>query len=431
MSSPRHGMRTARLALLAATLVFAVALVIGAWVSYRGTRAAVAALNSGQAELVQRAMRRAFEPSSRSIDSTELSRFMSDDPQLAVRYIGVLDRSGRVAVSAGTPAAPPSPPPWLGGPPRGPSPAAVGDRIRVYLRGPQAPGRDRGVDGAPAAGAPAGRQARGDFALVEFEPVASGLVARATGSLVLACVGAGLLVLASLLFWRVSERYAEARVRLEEQRRLSSLGEMSAVLAHEIRNPLASLKGAAQLLAEKLPESSRERERADRVVHEAVRIEALTSDLLGFARSGPVELRPAEPAELMRRSIADVSEGGFELDAATAPAEWPLDAARVRQALVNVLDNARHASPDGRPPHVRVFGDRGRLVYEVRDFGPGIPPGSEQRIFDPFFTTRTSGTGLGLAVSRRVVELHGGVLIARNHPDGGAVFRIELPSTAG
>src|SRR5690606_35684729 len=102
------------------------------------------------------------------------------------------------------------------------------------------------------------------------------LVTRASRSLALSVVSATLLTLAVLLFWRTSERYAAARVRMEEQRRLSVLGEMSAVLAHEIRNPLASLKGSAQLLAERLPEGSRNLQRADRIVTEAVRLEALT-----------------------------------------------------------------------------------------------------------------------------------------------------------
>src|SRR5690606_39259992 len=127
--------------------------------------------------------------------------------------------------------------------------------------------------------------------IVEFEPVvATTLVSRASRSLVLAALSATILTLAAALFWRTSERYAAARVRMEEQRRLSVLGEMSAVLAHDIRNPLASLKGTAQLLAEKLPPGSKELQRADRIVAESIRLETLTSDLLDFARTGPILL---------------------------------------------------------------------------------------------------------------------------------------------
>jgi two-component system sensor histidine kinase HydH len=233
-----------------------------------------------------------------------------------------------------------------------------------------------------------------------------------------------------LLFWRTSGRFEAARLALAEQKRLSQLGEMSAVLAHEIRNPLASLKGNAQLLAERLPADSREKSRADRVVSEATRLEALTSDLLDFARSGPLERAVVDPAVLVRTAIADVDASGFELDAAAAPASWPVDANRMRQALVNILQNARQAAHDGRPPRVRVAQEGAALVVEVRDFGPGLAAGSEARIFDPFFTTRTNGTGLGLAVVRRIVEMHGGTITASNHPQGGAVFCIRLPAGA-
>jgi two-component system sensor histidine kinase HydH len=204
---------------------------------------------------------------------------------------------------------------------------------------------------------------------------------------------------------------------------------MSAVLAHEIRNPLASLKGHAQLLAENLTAGSKERGRADRVIGEAQRLESLTSDLLDFARSAPLDLKTVDPVAPVRASISDLGEDGFELDVAGAPASWPLDVGRVRQLLLNILQNARQASPEGKRPQVRVTTEGRSLVYEVRDFGAGLPPGAEARIFDPFFTTRTNGTGLGLAVARRVVEMHGGTITARNQPEGGALFRVVLPPT--
>jgi two-component system sensor histidine kinase HydH len=218
---------------------------------------------------------------------------------------------------------------------------------------------------------------------------------------------------------------------LLEQRRLTQLGELSAVMAHEIRNPLASLKGNAQLLAEGLAPGSRERGRAERVIGEATRLESLTSDLLDFARSAPLDLKSVDPVAPVRASLADLGEEGFELDARRAPQRWALDPERVRQLLLNVLQNARQASPEGKKPSVRVAGEGKTLIYEVRDFGPGLPSGSEARIFDPFFTTRTKGTGLGLAVARRVAEMHGGTIAARNHPEGGALFRIEIPDGRG
>ena len=105
---------------------------------------------------------------------------------------------------------------------------------------------------------------------------------------------------------------------------------------------------------------------------------------------------------------------------------------RFRQAvLVNLLRNAVQAAPQGPPPQALAALENGSLVFTIRDFGPGLPEGQEERIFDPFFTTRTTGTGLGLPVARRIVEMHGGHLHATNAPGGGALFRIELPRREG
>jgi len=85
------------------------------------------------------------------------------------------------------------------------------------------------------------------------------------------------------------------------------------------------------------------------------------------------------------------------------------------------------ASPDGQAVEVTMSGGRGSLVIEVRDFGAGLPSGMEEEIFEPFVTTRTTGTGLGLAVARRIIKMHGGKIVGANHPEGGAVFTITLP----
>jgi two-component system sensor histidine kinase HydH len=199
------------------------------------------------------------------------------------------------------------------------------------------------------------------------------------------------------------------------------------VLAHELRNPLASLKGHAQLLIERLAPGSQEREKAELVVDEAQRLEALTSDLLDFARSGPIDLKPTDPAALLASCIEEVASDGFVIRRGVPTPEWPLDADRLRQALTNVLRNARQASPDGSRPEVEVGREDGTLVFTVRDFGPGVAPGDEKKIFAPFFTTRTSGTGLGLTVALRVAEMHRGTITVNNHPEGGAIFRIVIP----
>jgi two-component system sensor histidine kinase HydH len=263
--------------------------------------------------------------------------------------------------------------------------------------------------------------------LIEFEPLVAGrLLSRATRSLVLGIAAAALLMLTAVLFWRATLRQEANERTMEEQRRLSTLGELSAVLAHEIRNPLASLKGHAQLLVERTPDDSPERKRVGRIVTEAQRLEELTADLLDFVRTGPLDLAPV-PVESFLESVisADVSFA-VNLDTSQAPESWMLDAKRMQQVLANLLDNAVEASPEGAFVDVTASKEGTSLVITFRDQGEGIPEENLDQIFEPFFTTRAQGTGLGLAVARRIVELHGGNLTARSAPQGGAEFRVTL-----
>src|SRR5690606_33417321 len=161
--------------------------------------------------------------------------------------------------------------------------------------------------------------------VIEFEPVvAMQLMSQARRSLALGSIMAGVLTFAAMLFWRQHARYEAARSTFEQQRRLSQLGEMSAILAHEIRNPLASLKGNAQLLAERLPADSRDKAKADRVVTEATRLENLTGDLLEFARSGPIARRSSSPVDLAVEAVNEVAPEGVVVDTSEAPAQWSL-----------------------------------------------------------------------------------------------------------
>lgn len=245
-------------------------------------------------------------------------------------------------------------------------------------------------------------------------------------------IGAGAslaLVLAALAYRSMAIRAERARVENERDLRLASLGEMSAVLAHEIRNPLASMKGHAQLLAEQLQEGTRERAKADRVVHEAVRLERLTADLLSFVRTQKIDRREVDPVTLLRDSCASVDQQVIEVEVGSAPARWSLDPERIGEVLQNLLRNATQSSTGGSPITARVARAQGGLVFTVHDRGPGIAPGQEDKIFEPFHTTRARGTGLGLAVARRIVELHGGTITAANHKDGGAIFTVVLPPT--
>ncbi|MGD2116635.1 MAG: ATP-binding protein [Acidobacteriota bacterium] len=288
--------------------------------------------------------------------------------------------------------------------------------------------RVRMVRGGPSPGDPEGRTSRGAI-LIEFEPILTRQLEHgAIRSLGIGGAASLALVVVAVGLWRFSVREERLKERVERDRRLASLGEMAAVLAHEIRNPLTAMKGHAQLLAERLGPESAEKRKADRVVREAVRLEELTADLLSFIRSEQVEREAVDPARILRTAAEEVAPERIELETGGAPEAWSLDPRLMRQALGNLLRNALQASPDGTPAEASATTEEGALVYRVRDRGPGVPEGERARIFEPFYTTRTRGTGLGLAVARRIVELHGGEIDTANHPDGGAVFRVTIPA---
>ncbi|NVB39697.1 hypothetical protein G6O69_17775 [Pseudenhygromyxa sp. WMMC2535] len=313
------------------------------------------------------------------------------------------------------------PPPGAGRPPRGEGPPPAG---RLPAGTPPDGALPDGT--APPPGAPRFHM------VVEFEPLrAQALRVQANRTLAVGIVGALLMVLASLVFWRLSLRVERNERRMIQQRQLATLGEMSAVLAHELRNPLASLKGHAQLLEERLEGSevdARTRKKASRVVSEARRIEVLSQDLLAFVRAGELAREDRDPRRVVEAALADLDIARVDLDCARAPSSWSLDPVRMQQVLTNLVDNALQANEDPQARvELRVFAAKRRCVFEVRDHGPGVPPDAREAIFEPFHTTRVRGTGLGLAMARRIVELHGGTIRVDDHPEGGARFVVEIP----
>ena len=369
---------SARWAVLVLAVAAAAALVGTAWVSYAGVRDARRELERGQGQAMLEEVRRAIRPGRERRGPPDAAELEEVREKLGIPYLAFEE------AYAGTP----------------------GQGVRFVGEMPPPPGMPP----------------PGPTLVVEIRPVAGQVVARAARTLVAACVAAGLMLIAGGAVFRWLPRR-------ERERQLAALGEMSAVLAHELKNPLASLKGNAQLVAE-AAEGTAEEARAQRVVSEAVRLEELTRDLLAFVRTGEIRRREVAPAELLRTAAEEVDAARIDVDAAAAPARWSLDEARLRQALVNLLRNAVDAAPDQRVA-ARVWSEAGALRVEVRDRGAGVEAGREEAIFEPFHTTKTHGTGLGLAVARRVVELHGGRIAARNHPSGGAVFELSIPGGGG
>jgi signal transduction histidine kinase len=257
--------------------------------------------------------------------------------------------------------------------------------------------------------------------------MAAQLRGRARTMLGIGLIGALLAALGTLVFWWMLLQREVASEALEEHSRLAALGQMSATMAHEIRNPLTSAKGHAQLLVELL-EEGRAKKKAGQVVNELVRLEALTNDLLVFIRSGKLVEASASPLQLLRDAVTQV-KGNIEVVDDGAPSDWNLDTSRLDRVLTNILRNAVKAGGPDVKIRARVALEDDHLVYEIRDHGPGIPLDLLATIFDPFVTSRVTGTGLGLAISRQIVEAHNGTIGAHNHPDGGAVITVRLPRT--
>ncbi|MFN8586514.1 MAG: ATP-binding protein [Candidatus Eisenbacteria bacterium] len=223
--------------------------------------------------------------------------------------------------------------------------------------------------------------------------------------------------------------------------RLVSLGELSAYVAHEIRNPLTGIRTTVQFVASKFKPRDPRREDLDDVIKELDRIEQIITGLLLFAR--PPQARPqpcdvhlvlARTLDLMELQLGDAQVTVTRGYAEDLPQVWA-DPDLLQQVFLNLCLNAVQAMPQGGEltitTGVRRYRTRRSLVdVSIRDTGVGIPRDLMEKIFDPFFTTRSMGTGLGLPISVQIVREAGGVVTAKNNPGGGATLRVSLPVPA-
>jgi len=234
----------------------------------------------------------------------------------------------------------------------------------------------------------------------------------------------------------LSRVYAELQRNLEQMKRserLSALGQMAAGLAHEIRNPLASIDGALGVLRRKRVSEDKQAECLEIISSECQRLNRLLTGFLDFARPRPPRLQPTD-LNLLVESVLDLSSHAIDgksitLRKLTDP-ELPVlrsDPEQLKQALLNLVLNAVQAMPQGGEIVVSARRSGGNAVLAVRDQGCGVDPENLEKIFDPFFTTKQDGTGLGLSVAHQIVAQLGGMLSAARNPEGGMTFVISLP----
>lgn len=257
-------------------------------------------------------------------------------------------------------------------------------------------------------------------------------------SLVGAAIFASVLI---VLIWLGYQRTVGHLNRIEENLRhtdlLASVGQVAAGVAHEIRNPLAVLRGAAQRLQkyENLNQAQRT-ELLAMIDEEVSRMGTVVQNFLDLSRRPKGETIDFELRPVLERSLEILR---VELDRSKVSLEYEWDApemivegdpSAMHHVFLNLALNARDVMKDGGKLRVRVQGKKGEARIQFEDTGPGVPKAIRNKIFEPFFTTRATGTGLGLAFVDRIVTEHGGSVTVGSAPSGGALFDIRLPAEA-
>lgn len=238
-----------------------------------------------------------------------------------------------------------------------------------------------------------------------------------------------------LLLRDLSEiRSLEKELRRSE--RLAALGKMAAGVAHEVRNPLSSIKGLAMLLKERGNTVAAD-ESADLLVKEVERLNRSISELLDYARPAKLQRRMAAPAEIVGKAVslvqADASSLGINIST-DVPVDLPevcVDVDKINQVMLNLLLNGVQAMPQGGDLTISATVDGANLLVTLRDTGEGIVADHLPRIFDPYFTTKSSGTGLGLAISTKIIEEHGGSIRVSSREGQGTEVCLQLPLSGG
>lgn len=221
----------------------------------------------------------------------------------------------------------------------------------------------------------------------------------------------------------------DLREQVALKRNLESLGEMSAGLAHEFKNAIATLQGYAQLL-QSLELNEKAQTATTSLLNEVRNLSSMVTAFLSFARPQPLQMDDVSLKELVKDCASELEphfrELRVELNIDSTPVVVRGDERMLRQAVLNLLRNAAEAIPENGTKR-SVFVKVGKEI-EIRDTGSGIPAAQLPKIFIPFFTTKPKGHGIGLALTHRIITEHGGTLTAANAAEGGAVFTIRLPA---
>lgn len=250
---------------------------------------------------------------------------------------------------------------------------------------------------------------------------------------------------------RLTRELTEANEQLARSKRLAELGEMAAGIAHEVRNPLGSISLFARMLKDDLAERPVQQKLAEKIIASAKGLNAVVGDVLTFSREFRVQKEEAAISDLLDRALAACQHDGVEgwdkieiiRNDLKGNASVALDPSLASQAITNIVRNAMEAMIESESP-TKVLslevarhtvadsqGKRERLLgIRIADSGPGLSEEVLRRMFNPFFTTRKAGTGLGLAIVHRIMDAHGGRVVAANGRSGGATIELQFPMSA-
>lgn len=254
----------------------------------------------------------------------------------------------------------------------------------------------------------------------------------------------------TMQYQKLAEELAETNRRLEQAQaemrrseRLAALGQLSAGLAHEIRNPLGIIKGSAEMLEKKLPgENQLASELAGYISSEVNRLSALVGRFLDFARPLDLDRKPTDVAAVVERALKSAADGWqgspvrVERNYANHLPAIPLDEGFCEQVFFNLIQNAYQAMGEtGGTLRVKIRAAKSSgaagIEVAIEDSGPGVAPELREQIFNPFFTTKKDGVGLGLSIVSKIVDEHGGTIRVAGERGQGASFRVFLPASGG
>jgi two-component system, NtrC family, sensor histidine kinase HydH len=238
---------------------------------------------------------------------------------------------------------------------------------------------------------------------------------------------------------RTAEQLAEANIHIQQAEeavrrsdRLAALGQLSAGLAHELRNPLGTIKASAEMLSAQVSaENDVAREMAGFISTEVDRTNSLVTRFLQFARPLQVRLEPADLTHMLDRAIAEAAREAPEIAIYTNYAPeippFPFDAELMERVFYNLVLNAAQATAPGGAVTVKTRANGSMAEIAVIDRGVGIDPKQRDSIFNPFFTSKPTGVGLGLAIVAKIVDEHGGKIAVESEPGKGSIFCVILP----